>query len=443
MFNPALLFKNLNLFPAFDVYYVALSGGLDSCALLHALANQPTQLNLRALHINHQLQAQANDWVKFCEKFCQELKIPLDIINVDIQLQPGDSIEAIAREKRYQVFKNLLKQNQAILTAHHQDDQAETLLLQLLRGAGVAGLAAMPKISNLGQGYLVRPLLDFTRESLEQYGIQQNLVWINDPMNADLRFDRNFVRQKIMPILQQRWPKASETIARSAAHCAKTHTVINELLLPELNAIKGKDAHSLSIAKLKQHSLVVQYELIRLWLKSQNFALPSTKHLHQLYQDVVLAKHDAEPVMKWEKVEVRRYRDNLYVISPLSNTVVSEVLKWNVSQLFELPNQLGSLKANRMVGEGVKLSLIKNELEIRFRVGGEFLKLPNRDGTRSLKNLWQEWGVPPWLRDRIPLLFHDDQLIAVVGYAIAEDYVAKEGEEGWVIDFSVDYALSR
>lgn len=388
--------------------YVGFSGGLDSTALLFALSQTAHKTQLKAVHVHHGLSPHADTWLKHCQNFCALLQIPLQVEKINL-IKSGQSVEAEARNGRYALFKNILQKDDLICTAHHRDDQAETLLLQLFRGAGVKGLSAMPAIKHFGAGYLIRSLLDFSRLDLLHYAKEHQLSWIDDESNEDTRFDRNFIRHEVMPLIKKRWFAIEKVLARSTTHFAETQQLLDKMGVEHYAQFKGSQPNTLSISKLLTLEKSVRRNLMRFWINQNNFPLPSQTKLNQIEKEILLARVDAEPIVHWQSVEVRRYRDNLYVMTALRPFNSSFMMKWDGEDDLLLPNNLGLIP--KTVLQNLKLNR-EQSLYVRFRQGGEMLYLSNR-GHRSLKKLMQEWGIPPWQRGRIPLIFLDEQLMTV------------------------------
>ena len=395
----------IDVFLEGSAFLIAYSGGLDSHVLLHRLTvlrQQNPHWQLRAVHIHHGLHKDADQWSEHCQKICDDLEVELIIRKISIKKNDPCGIEAAARRERYQVFKSLMDKNENVLTAHHQNDQAETLLLQLLRGAGPKGLAGMPEKIAFGPGYHLRPLLSFTRKQLQDYAKQHQLRWLEDPSNKEISFNRNYLRHKVMPLLEERWPSASAVLFRSAENCAEVSELLNEIGKEDL--IKVQHQEYLSISKLLQYHQARRFNLLRYWFSQLNLALPKRIKLEQIDREVLKAREDASPLVAWKGVEVRRYRDGLYAMTPLEAFDSSQIISWKNQQLVTL---------NDLAQQDIQWD-DTGKLTIRFRQGGEKLTLRNRRGTHELKKLFQEWGIPPWQRDRIPLLYHDDKLIAVI-----------------------------
>jgi tRNA(Ile)-lysidine synthase len=409
----------LHICPSTKRLWVAYSGGLDSHVLLHLLAQ--SDLQLRAIHINHGLNPDADYWAEHCQNICKALDVPCDVIKVKVQVAARESLEAKARTARYQAIIDTIAPDDVVLTAQHADDQAETLLLQLLRGSGVAGLAAMPK----DKGWLVRPLLAYTRAELYEYAQAAKLKWIEDSSNADTRFDRNFLRHEIMPRLQQRWASVSHIISRAASHQAEANELIQDLAELDLQHCQGNTFDQLCLDSLSELSSARQSNVLRFWIKKLALPSPTTKQLQQILNNLITAKADSQPLVSWQGAEIRRYRHNLFAMPPLPSS--TKTIKW----LFPTPSPrlpLGNLKLT----QGKGLALPKGtELEIRFRQGGEVIRLNKHQ--RVVKKLLQAAGLPPWQRKFIPLIYLENVVIAIPGIGVADGFIAEEN--GWNIEW--------
>lgn len=419
MISPELLESKLAQLTASSQFCLALSGGLDSMVLLDLLTQlrqQKPHFSVRAIHIHHGINKNADFWANVCKQICDEKQVPLIIQPLFLTPTKKRSLEELARCERYRHLKQLIQPNEVLLTAHHQDDQAETLLLQLLRGAGPKGLAAMPSVAIFGHGLLVRPLLAFNRDSLQKYAHAAQLRWLDDDSNQDRRFDRNFIRHEVLPIIKKRWPAANESLARSAKHCAQAHTFIENEIETHFNHVFNKDSKSLHIQRLKHYSLSVQAYLIRYWLQFLGFPLPSTKKLTILQTDIVGCKKDAQPLLCWKEVEIRRFNDHIYAMSPLALHDPKAVIPWDFNSDLQLPANIGTITRDSLTALGLPPTL--DQITVRFRQGGERCRLPGRLHSCSLKKLFHTWQIPPWLRDRIPLLYSQDKLVAIIGYTL-------------------------
>ncbi len=402
-----------------DSCLVAYSGGLDSHVLLHALVQLQQQRpslvsSIRAVHINHGLQTAAASWAAHCERICAELDVEFEAIKLNLQPPIGSSLEAVARTARYAVFEQNLRSGEVLLTAHHQDDQAETLLLNLLRGSGPEGLAAMPESRQFAGSVLLRPLLGLSRMQLTDYAVHYQLDWIDDPSNDSLVFDRNYLRHEVLPKLRERWPATDRLLARAAQWQSEAVELQNELLAARLLQMRGTQAGTLSVKHLLDCSLVARKGLLRQWLKASGFTSPPVKKLQHILNDVLSAKPDAQPCVHWQGCEVRRYRDDVYVMSPLSVHNPQQVLEWSAPYDDYLIDSLGVvLEKNSLSNLLPKLAASGQPLHIRFRQGSEKLR---RGGIHiSLKQFFQDKSVPPWMRERIPLVYLGEQLILIPG----------------------------
>lgn len=434
MFSSDQLIQILGTLTDQPHFCVAYSGGLDSHVLLHAMreiASQHPNIQVRVIHVNHGLNSNADAWQKHCERVCSDLGIELISQSVELNIKPGDSIEAAARAARYECFKKLLSFNENLITAHTKNDQAETLLLQLMRGAGVKGLAAMPIKKTFSQGHLLRPLLTFTREQLEVYANQHALKWIEDDSNSEMRFDRNYMRHQIVPRLQARWPEALTTLTRSAQHCGESAELLDQLADIDLKWVSDETRQSLLISSLAQLSEERQRNILRRWIVWRGYRLPNTKHLKQIVETVLQACEDAQPEVSWDNAEIRRYQNRLYLMDSLSAHDASQIIPWDLRRPLPLPDHLGTLSVKTVSGHGISAALKSDQITVRFRQGGERCQPVGRKETHSLKNLMQEWRVPPWQRDRIPLIYVGETLIAVLGYCVCEGFAAKEDEVGY------------
>jgi tRNA(Ile)-lysidine synthase len=410
----------LHICPSTKRLWVAYSGGLDSHVLLHLLAQ--SDLQLRAIHINHGLNSDADYWAEHCQKVCKALDVPCDVIKVIVDVAARESLEAKARTVRYQAIIDTIAPDDVVLTAQHADDQAETLLLQLLRGSGVAGLAAMPE----NKGWLVRPLLAYTRAELYEYAQAANLKWIEDSSNADTRFDRNFLRHEIMPRLQQRWASVSHIISRAASHQAEANELIQDLAELDLQQCQGNKLDILSLDSLSKLSSARQSNVLRFWIKKLALPSPTTKQLQQIVSNLMTAKADSQPLVSWQGAEIRRYRQHLFAMLPLPS--YTKNIKW----LFPTPSPhlpLGNLKLTQAKGLALPSG---TELEIRFRQGGEVIRLNKHQ--RVVKKLLQVAGLPPWQRQFIPLIYLDNILIAIPGIGVADGFMTEEN--GWNIEWN-------
>ncbi|CDH47483.1 tRNA lysidine(34) synthetase TilS [Candidatus Contendibacter odensensis] len=429
----------LNAHPQVRRLIVGYSGGMDSHVLLHLLAMQRAQRpkrTLEAMYVDHGLHAASAVWGEHCARVCHALNVPFRVVPVNAQPAPGASPEAAARQARYAALAAELEPDTALLTAHHRDDQAETLLLQLLRGAGPHGLAAMPEAAPLGQGRLWRPLLNVDRAELLAYAHAQQLHWIEDTSNTDTGFDRNYLRHRILPLLRERWPAANRVLARSAHWCAETADWLDAEADADLARVATARPDALTIPALRELSELRQRNLLRRWLRTLGLPTPDARQLQHLLHDALTAAGDRQPCIHWPGGEVRRYRDTLYAMPPLLPHDPQHTFLWRPDTNaayppLKLPG-LGTLELQETVGAGLRAEMRAGAtLSVRFRQGGERFRPLGRLHSQELKKLLQEAGIPPWQRERLPLLYREEVLLAVVGLGIAADHAAGPGEVGW------------
>lgn len=409
-------------------FLVAFSGGLDSTVLLHTLwclREQQPDICLRAVHVHHGLSPYADNWAQHCEQVCARWQIPLTVVRVTL-VDNGEGIEAQARNARYQAFSQTLQAGEILLTAQHLDDQCETFLLALKRGSGPAGLAAMPESLPFAGTQLIRPLLHHTRHALHQWALTHDLCWIEDESNADASFDRNFLRLQILPLLTARWPHFASATARSAALCGEQEQLLDELLASELAAATTADG-ALNIASLLDISEVRRNALLRRWLAQQGAAMPSRAMLNRLWQEVALARDDAEPALRLGEYDVRRYQGRLWWNKRRMSQRGTQFAWACVSEPLILPAELGTLSL--LAGGELRVPQAHEAVSVRFQAPG-LLHIVGRNGGRKLKKIWQELGVAPWRRDTTPLLFYGETLIAAAGVFVTQEGIKDAGQNG-------------
>ena len=421
---------------------VGYSGGVDSHVLLYLLASHRDQLENRALaavYVDHGLQPASGAWGHHCEAICRQLGVDFSWLTVNARPSAGESPEAAARRSRYEALAGLLGKDEALLTAHHVDDQAETLLLQLLRGGGPHGLAAMPAFAPLGQGLLLRPLLAVERAEILAYAQDHRLHWVEDASNADHSLDRNYLRHEIMPRLKSRWPAAARTLARSARLCAEAAALADAQAASDLAWIIAGRPDCLVIARLRALSELRQRNVLRYWCRSLKRPVPGEVHLHHILTDAVAAPRDRKPCIRWPGSEVRRYQDRLFAMAPLpphDPTQVWPLTMGSPDRASLIIPGIGCLSLRAARGEGVRAEAVAaGPLTIRFRRGGERFRPYGRRHSQALKKLLQEAGVPPWERERLPLLYVKDSLVAIAGLWIGADFRAQPEEDGLVLEW--------
>lgn len=411
-------------FPAYDVFqkiFIAYSGGVDSHVLLHLCAiDEKLKDKLTAVYINHGLQKEANDWAKHCEQICHNLNVKFLSLTVNAKAKPGESPEEAARNARYAALMPLLGKDDVLLVAQHADDQLETVLLQLFRGSGLKGLAGMPPSMPFGHGLLIRPLLETSKADIIRYANDHALQWIEDPSNQHIHFDRNFLRQDILPLLKQRWPSLDSTVTRSAAHCAEAQDILSTLSDELLETVINAD-NSININNLQQQKASYQSLIIRQWFHRLGLRMPRRQVLQQILEQVAGARADADPVISTQGRLIRRYRQRLFCLKPPPLISGADFVLQSGVMSFQVADGLNYEVQPSDSGISAEL-WARSTVTINFRTGGETIRLPGREGAHSLKKLYQEAGIPPWERQLIPLIYLDGKLAAVGDLWIAAEF---------------------
>lgn len=408
---------------------VGFSGGMDSSVLLHALAASPRARarGLRAIHVDHGLQLDSARWAEYCKAFAAQLDVPIAIARVSI-CGSGTGLEDAAREARRGEFERTLQPGEIIALAQHRDDQAETVLLKLLRGAGPEGLGGMRALREFGAGWLWRPLLDLPRAALRAYAQEQALRWIEDPSNEDTQLRRNFLRHEILPRLAQRWPDADIALAHAAAAAGAAAEFIDAEARKALARLQGLDPATLDWQGWLGLPEALRDPVLRLWLRELALDEPTRLHVRELERQLREAGADRSPCVAFAQTELRRYRDRLYALHAGTQPLQDWQAEWDGTAALQLP-------------DGCTLSLqparrIDPPLRVNYRHGGERLKPAGAAHTRELRLLLQEAGVPPWQRARLPLVWQGDVLLAV------GDLILSEAGTAWRDRSDVDIVLT-
>ena len=407
---------------------VGFSGGLDSTVLLHMLASDDDtrRAGLRAIHVHHGLHADADAWAAHCQQTCDALDVPLSIVRVEVDLASGLGLEGAARDARHRAFAEALGDDEILAVAHHRDDQAETFLLRALRGSGVDGLAAMRPWRAHANGWLWRPLLDLPREALLTYAREHYLRWLDDPANADLHFDRNFLRDQIFPLLRQRWPHASASLARSATLSAQASELLEAEDCSALQRAMVDDS-ALDIGALRLMPIERRARVLRRWIAGLGLpALPG--HAIERVEALLLADGDAGTCFEWAGARIERWRTVLHAQR------IREPLPRDWSGIWTGATPL-------ILPTGDTLSLLgaasfDTPMRVHARQGGERILLPQRAHSHALKHVLQEQGMPPWHRERLPLVSAADGELLAAGDAIlsaslADWLAAREARLHW------------
>lgn len=412
---------------------VACSGGLDSVCLLDIVAAlRPIHGRpLHVIHVHHGISPFADEWAAFVQR--RALACQADFSELRVQVQAGGSLEEAAREARYRAIGDSLVAGDVLLTAHHRNDQAETVLLRLLRGSGVTGLAAMHPQGRLPfqQTHvpLWRPLLTISRAELAAYARCRGLSWVEDDSNTDLRHSRNFLRNTVIPLLGQRWPRVAEVLSETAVRMRESEHLLNELASLDLQVV-GREGNTLSIPDLMRFDDVRRMHVLRFWLRRLNLEVPDRAGLRILLREVCAARPDGAPRYVWRHTEVRRYRDRLYAMPLLEEMLYGPEVVWS-DRLLPLPLRDGRILTPQ-AGEGQGASLAKwlgaASVIVGVRRGGERILLPGREGRKELKTLFQEAGIPPWQREHWPLIYVDGELAVVPGLWVSAALQARDDE---------------
>jgi tRNA(Ile)-lysidine synthase len=422
MFDPQSLRSRFEALPGVRRFIVAYSGGLDSTVLLHALTRlrAPANIVVEVAHVHHGLHTEADRWLEHCAGVCKRLDVPCRVFWVDAHPKAGESPEAAARAARYDVLRSLVRAGTCLITAHHGDDQSETVLLQLLRGSGSEGLAAMPFVAEFADGYHMRPLLEHSRTDLLRYAQDHDLDWIEDPSNFDVDYDRNFVRRELFPLLRRRWPSVAQTLCRVARIQAESCELAFALGEIDRGTADGSRPGTLSVNALKRFSNARRNNLLRHWIRERSLPVLTSRQLARVGPDLLASRPDSTPCLRWAGGEMRRYRDDLYALSPLPSHDPSRIYSWIPERDLSLPHLGLRLTNDKMKLQGLQVSSSEERVEVRFRRGGERCRRKGRRHCHALKKLFQEAGIPPWERDRIPLVYVNDQLILVWGHWICK-----------------------
>lgn len=436
MFSPRELQDRLQgtvggtaLLPPDAAVCVAFSGGLDSTVLLHSfarLAHEPVAYRVRAIHIDHGLHAESTLWRDHCEREARALQVEFTSMRVAVTGIDEVGLEAAARDARYGAFEQALRPGEYLLVGQHADDQLETMLLALMRGAGVLGLGAMQVFEPFARGALLRPLLSFSRAELETWARAQALQWIGDPSNDNHSFDRNFVRHRVVPALRERWPSAAQTALRSSQHLQEAWRSLQQLAaLDAEQAIEGEHLKTEALAALNPER---RRNLLRYWIRRRGARAPSTRKLAAIEHDMLNAGVDRVPCVEWDGWELRRHRGWLYCEPRLPDFDAEQTLAWSAQEPLSLPAGLGILRISPGAPGALSAARLPTTLTVRFRAGGEILQLAGHAHHQKLKKLLQASAVLPWWRERLPLVYAGKQLVAVGDLWIADEFAARAGE---------------
>lgn len=402
--------------------FVGYSGGLDSHVLLHLCAStEPLREKMTAVYINHGLQPEAESWAEHCRITAENLGVYFIQLRVNATALSGESPEDAARKARYNALKSLIGVDDALLIGQHRDDQMETVLLQLFRGSGLRGLSGIPESMNFGSGLIHRPLLHVPKEVIKEYAKAYQLKWIEDPSNQRNDFDRNYLRNVVIPLIKQRWEVCDKTVARSARHCAEAQILVSAIADELFDPVFDRKNKTLCISQLKAHKNPRQKLIIRHWFQSLGLKMPAQDFVERIQLEVIAASENSDPVLLGQACSIRRYRDKLYCLRVTEHDMPGEIF-WPTDQatinvlkdqtLSWLPSSTGIPYEHWQAAK----------ITVKFRSGGEKISLPGRKGHHSLKKLYQEAAIPPWEREQIPLIYLDDKLAAVGDLWISAEF---------------------
>lgn len=450
-FTPEQLRAQLAPIPASSRLWVAYSGGLDSTVLLHSLVQLHLPQRLAALHINHQLSQNALAWVEHCAAECEALGVPLSVEKVTVQ-PAGRGVEDAAREARYAVFQRYLEPGDYLLTGHHADDQAETLLFRLMRGTGPRGLAAIAPQRPMGAGVVLRPLLSVPQNELEAYARAQGLSWVTDDSNVHVSFDRNYLRHRVLPLLAERWPGYTAQWQKTAELCAENEILLEELALLDLDAAQCRQepaGWSLSLEAMQALSPPRRANVLRFWLRRMGVPVPGREALQQIDAQLLQGRNNPRAQYRWGDWVLRTYQQRLYLLAhallPPDRVQdlpqISFALTPEADQRVMLPvagglhlEWHGSTQPGLLRADLTQLT----QLQVRWRQGGERCRPHDRAHSQSLKKLLQAAGLPPWWRPYVPLLYSGEQLVAVGDLWVCHGFTAPVGESGYRIHWQRD-----
>jgi tRNA(Ile)-lysidine synthase len=423
---------------------LGLSGGVDSMVLLDILQGLSKKLRFRlsAIHVNHQLSPNAGDWAKFCQRWCKTRGVPIKIVKVNVSGARATGIEAAARDARYRAYSR--QKADYVALAHHLDDQAETMLLLLLRGSGVKGMSAMPELRHRNKEsapHILRPLLDVPRSEIEQYAKLRKLRWIEDESNVNTALDRNFLRHKVFPLIGKRFQAYRETLGRASRHFAEAATLLDELA--ELDSRSALQGGRLKATALRELDPARARNLLRYYFAQNGLLMPSTKMLDEILQQITYARKDAKVNVALGELKVRRFKGEVYVCRAHPDLDPKFCLRWQGEEILEISELEGVMAFRRTRGKGMDYAkLMQDPVTIRVRRGGEKLRPDCKRPRRSLKDLLQESKIAPWERSRLPLLFSGERLVCVPGIGIDCDYQARAGQKGLSVQWRVNYTGS-
>lgn len=409
--------------------WVAYSGGLDSQVLLYLAKQILPPAKLKAIHINHGLHDQADQWAQYCTQCAKRYQIECIIEKIHLTQLPQESLEAQARKARLTIFQQYLQENDVLLTAHHANDQAETVLMRCLRGSGVDGLGGIRRQRQIGKLQIVSPLLSYTRDELHQFAQQQQLQWVEDPSNLDTHFSRNFLRQNVLPVLKQHFPAVEKNLSRSAKLAQDASHCLRDLAL--LDSAQNHFYYRLPIVVLDGLSPSRAANVLRQWIIALGLHPPNEEKIELIFSQVIAAKADSQPLLRWPGAHIRRFQGELYALR--QDPEALHPPQMSIDRLpFLAEENVGRIRLEQQPkGEIDPHKITAKQLKIRFRQGGECMRLKPQGANHRLKQLFQQYHVPPWERRLTPLLYADEKLVAVANHWVAAEFQAQSTDSGW------------
>ena len=414
---------------------LALSGGLDSMVLLTLMHTHLSErYKMRAIHVNHNLHEKSDAWSIFCKEQCERMNIDLMIKSIHPE-SDGFGLEANARDQRYNVIKESLNSNETLLTAHHKDDQLETILFRIFRGTGVDGLRGIIRFRNDGMNIIFRPLLNFSRADLENYASIKNIAWIEDGSNKDSSFDRNYIRKYLTPKIKDRWTTADDAVHRLSLIATENHELLNEVASEDLS--EENTFKSISISNFDSFSIPRIKNMIRYLIEKNNMPMPSMHILNSGINDLIMNDEKSAEI-KWSEYVIRRFNGRLYFLNKaeVMPCEATENISWSINQSISLSHPIGKLNTKITEGNGISLDKCSSNLQIKFRKGGEKMFFNADNGSKTLKDFFNEKKILPWIRDKVPLIYDDQHLICIGDLWINENFIATESEPAFTIHWN-------
>lgn len=415
-------------------FCIAFSGGVDSTVLLHVMKNIIDEKSqIRAIHINHNIVDNSKVWSKTCKSICKNFGIDIEIISLEVT-HIGYGLEAAARDERYKKLKEKLYENEYLLTAHHEEDQMETVFLRMARGTGLDGLQGINEKYSFGEGIIFRPMLEVSKTSVMDYAKEHQLKWVEDSSNQDTHFDRNFLRKKIIPQFRERWPSIASSVSRLSQLSAQNIKILNQIAEEDIGPIANMN--ELPLAKLLDKSFERANNMLRYIILANGMSIPSMKTLQDGLKEMLDPETD-KSVIAWKDYCIRKYKNHLYFLSnsDLEPNKVDVRIPWEIGKTVNLGENIGTIEATFIHGDGLSIEKCKNKLTISYRQGGELIKPIGHRINKSLKNLFQENQILPWMRDKIPLIYYQDELVSVADLWFNQNYVASQNEAGFVVNW--------